>query len=113
MKAWLEKALREFKESHKKMGPIGPFMSKELGEHQARIWFRTNSLRSGCEEDRFVRACIQYGAISTKYYCSDCWDIGCICGGIGLSCHGCCTCLSTNPNRHKVLRDKERYVLVS
>ena len=26
--------------------------------------------------------------------CKDCFDTGCKCGGIGLSCHGCCNCKS-------------------
>ena len=24
--------------------------------------------------------------------CPDCFDTGCRCGGIGLDCHGCCSC---------------------
>jgi len=26
------------------------------------------------------------------YKCKECYDTGCSCGGIGLSCHGCCSC---------------------
>lgn len=26
------------------------------------------------------------------YSCNYCFDTGCACGGIGLSCHGCCIC---------------------
>lgn len=26
------------------------------------------------------------------YKCDKCFDTGCCCGGIGLSCHGCCDC---------------------
>ena len=28
----------------------------------------------------------------TKSTCPLCFDTGCQCGGIGMSCHGCCTC---------------------
>lgn len=28
----------------------------------------------------------------SNYKCLQCFDSGCSCGGIGLSCHGCCTC---------------------
>lgn len=28
----------------------------------------------------------------TKYDCEQCFDTGCVCGGIGLSCNGCCDC---------------------
>ena len=27
-----------------------------------------------------------------QYQCEYCFDIGCACGGIGISCHGCCSC---------------------
>ncbi len=27
-----------------------------------------------------------------EYECEKCFDTGCVCGGIGLSCHGCCDC---------------------
>ena len=26
------------------------------------------------------------------FECNECFDTGCCCGGIGLSCHGCCSC---------------------
>lgn len=29
-----------------------------------------------------------------KYKCKECFDTGCACGGIGLSCHGCCNCVA-------------------
>ncbi len=28
----------------------------------------------------------------SKYKCEHCFDTGCACGGIGVSCHGCCDC---------------------
>ena len=27
-----------------------------------------------------------------QYNCDHCFDTGCACGGIGVSCHGCCDC---------------------
>lgn len=28
----------------------------------------------------------------SKHKCEYCFDTGCACGGIGISCHGCCDC---------------------
>lgn len=28
----------------------------------------------------------------SQYDCEDCFDTGCVCGEIGLSCDGCCRC---------------------
>jgi hypothetical protein len=30
--------------------------------------------------------------MTEKYKCNKCFDTGCSCGGIGISCHGCCSC---------------------
>lgn len=35
--------------------------------------------------------------------CSDCFDTGCICGSIGLDCHGCCPC----PKGDEVRKNRE------
>ena len=40
--------------------------------------------------------------------CKECFDTGCSCGGIGLTCHGCCFCESGNQsrdNRKKALEE--------
>lgn len=26
--------------------------------------------------------------------CEECFHTGCVCGGIGHSCHGCCSCIA-------------------
>lgn len=28
----------------------------------------------------------------SQYDCEECFDTGCVCGGIGLTCDGCCSC---------------------
>lgn len=35
---------------------------------------------------------------TTQFNCDKCFDTGCECGGIGLSCDGCCDCRETNKN---------------
>ena len=30
--------------------------------------------------------------LKSKYNCEECMDTGCRCGGIGLTCSGCCNC---------------------
>jgi len=37
--------------------------------------------------------------VSDKYECRKCFDTGCQCGGIGLSCHGCCDCEAGEESR--------------
>jgi hypothetical protein len=47
----------------------------------------------------FAEAYGRWGKIFPKkkeHYCSDCFDTGCMCGSIGLDCHGCCHCLDKN-----------------
>lgn len=41
-----------------------------------------------------------------SYQCEYCFDTGCACGGIGISCHGCCSCPEgerAQQNRKKAL----------
>lgn len=49
-----------------------------------------------------------------EYKCPDCYDTGCRCGGIGLSCHGCCTCPAgdrARENRKKAISEMLALVL--
>jgi len=32
----------------------------------------------------------------TEYECEECFDTGCVCGGMGHSCDGCCHCPAAN-----------------
>lgn len=39
-----------------------------------------------------------------RYKCEYCFDTGCACGGIGVSCHGCCDC----PEGERARQDRKR-----
>lgn len=101
MKTWLRNALDQFLLDQK--SGTGPFFihffsgeDYEIGEHQARK-FAKAYLSEGSRQDLFVRYLKKHGYLSEKYYCTSCRDSTCQCGGIGLSCHGCCDCRHKNP----------------
>lgn len=103
MKLWISEALESLN-THRNKQSVSFSDKAEWGEYQIRIWFR-NSIyfEMGKKEDSFVKACIASGVMNLQYYCWDCYDTGCLCGGIGLSCHGCCPCEGVGRDRYHVL----------
>ena len=51
---------------------------------------RNNGSCPSCEGTRTHNA--RKRKAEAKYDCEDCMDTGCVCGGIGLTCDGCCNC---------------------
>lgn len=51
---------------------------------------RNNGSCSWCRDTRTHNT--KRRKTESEYDCDDCFDTGCMCGGIGLSCHGCCHC---------------------
>lgn len=44
----------------------------------------------------------------SEYECELCYDTECVCGGIGLTCHGCCSCVSEKiESRNMARQNKE------
>ena len=50
---------------------------------------------------------------TTGFNCDKCFDTGCECGGIGLSCEGCCDCRTTNKKvtseKIKIFKDLRKF----
>jgi hypothetical protein len=90
MKAWIREALVAF-DLHVKANYNGHY-----NEYQARAWFRRSHWQKD-KENNFIKA-VERLYPKSEYYCSWCKDTGCACGGIGLSCQGCCPCRFENPH---------------
>jgi hypothetical protein len=94
MKAWIREALVAF-DLHVKANYNGHY-----NEYQARAWFRRShwqKYKEKYKENNFIKA-VERLYPKSEYYCSWCKDTGCTCGGIGLSCQGCCPCRFENPH---------------
>lgn len=93
------------------------------GEFQIRKWLKTRKTDqygrrvkhrlSNDKTERLIKWLKENKSLS-EFYCSECFDTGCQCGGIGLSCHGCCDCRFENPNiinkfqRYEDIKDEKR-----
>jgi len=103
MKAWLQATINAYDLW------VRANYSGVYTEHQARAWFR-RSHWAAFDENKFIKV-IKRQHHKSEYYCSWCWDTGCTCGGIGMSCHGCCPCRFENPHIKDRFQDEVLIVL--
>lgn len=71
----------------------------EHGKEKRKKYRKAKSFDTSCRNHGSCGHCRQTRThnarkrkAESEYQCNQCFDTGCQCGGIGLTCDGCCSC---------------------